>query len=304
MSNLTVSLSPHVRSESSTQKIMFSVCIALIPALVFAVYWFGWTVLLTVALSMAAAIGSEALMQKILKRPITVNDGSAAVTGLLLAMTLPAGCPWYVPVLGSVFAIVIAKQVFGGLGDNFVNPALAGRAFLLASFPAAMTSFKPVADAVTGATPLSSEFAGQVDYLQAFLGQIGGSIGEVSKLALLIGAAFLLIKGIIDWRIPVTYLGTMMLLNLIFGKPVLDAVLLGGTVLGAFFMATDYVTSPVPAWGRVIYGVGIGVINFAIRTWGAYPEGVTYAILLMNIATPLIERVTRPRKYGEVKCHA
>ena len=304
MSQLTVSLSPHVRSGATTRRIMLDVCLALLPAVIFAVYWFGFGVLLTVLLSVASAILSEFLMEKALRRPVTIDDGSAAVTGLLLALTLPAGTPWYVPVLGSVFAICIAKQVFGGLGDNFVNPALAGRAFLLASFPAAMTTYPLVADAVTSATPLSSEFAGSVDYLQAFIGRIGGCIGEVSTLALLIGAAYLLIRRVIDWRIPLSYLGTMALLTVIGGGNVLDSVLLGGTVLGAFFMATDYVTSPVTSWGRVIYGVGIGTINYTIRRWGAYPEGTTYAILLMNIAAPLIERFTRPRKYGEVKRHA
>ena len=304
MSQLTVSLSPHVRSGATTRRIMLDVCLALLPAVIFAVYWFGFGVLLTVLLSVASAILSEFLMEKALRRPVTIDDGSAAVTGLLLALTLPAGTPWYVPVLGSVFAICIAKQVFGGMGDNFVNPALAGRAFLLASFPAAMTTYPLVADAVTSATPLSSEFAGSVDYLQAFIGRIGGCIGEVSTLALLIGAAYLLIRRVIDWRIPLSYLGTMALLTVIGGGNVLDSVLLGGTVLGAFFMATDYVTSPVTSWGRVIYGVGIGIINYTIRRWGAYPEGTTYAILLMNIAAPLIERFTRPRKYGEVKRHA
>lgn len=304
MSQLTVSLSPHVRSGATTRRIMLDVCLALLPAVIFAVYWFGFGVLLTVLLSVASAILSEFLMEKALRRPVTIDDGSAAVTGLLLALTLPAGTPWYVPVLGSVFAICIAKQVFGGLGDNFVNPALAGRAFLLASFPAAMTTYPLVADAVTSATPLSSEFAGSVDYLQAFIGRIGGCIGEVSTLALLIGAAYLFIRRVIDWRIPLSYLGTMALLTVIGGGNVLDSVLLGGTVLGAFFMATDYVTSPVTSWGRVIYGVGIGIINYTIRRWGAYPEGTTYAILLMNIAAPLIERFTRPRKYGEVKRHA
>ena len=304
MSQLTVSLSPHVRSGATTRRIMLDVCLALLPAVIFAVYWFGFGVLLTVLLSVASAILSEFLMEKAFRRPVTIDDGSAAVTGLLLALTLPAGTPWYVPVLGSVFAICIAKQVFGGLGDNFVNPALAGRAFLLASFPAAMTTYPLVADAVTSATPLSSEFAGSVDYLQAFIGRIGGCIGEVSTLALLIGAVYLLIRRVIDWRIPLSYLGTMALLTVIGGGNVLDSVLLGGTVLGAFFMATDYVTSPVTSWGRVIYGVGIGIINYTIRRWGAYPEGTTYAILLMNIAAPLIERFTRPRKYGEVKRHA
>ena len=304
MSQLTVSLSPHARDGCTTRRIMLDVCIALVPAVVFAVYWFGAQVLIPILLSMASAIGAEALMQKLLKRRITVDDGSAAVTGLLLALTLPPSVPWYVPIVGAVFAIVIAKQVFGGLGDNFVNPALAGRAFLLASFPVAMTTFPALPDALSSATPLSSEFAGAVNYMDALLGRIGGSIGEVSKVALLLGAAYLLIRRVIDWRVPVFYLGTLALLNLVFGKPVLDSVLLGGTLLGAFFMATDYVTSPVPPWGKVLYGVGIGVINFAIREYGAYPEGVTYAILLMNIATPLIERATRPKKYGEVKRHA
>ena len=304
MSHLTVSLSPHARDGCTTRRIMLDVCIALVPAVVFAVYWFGAQVLIPILLSMASAIGAEALMQKLLKRKITVDDGSAAVTGLLLALTLPPSLPWYVPIVGAVFAIVIAKQVFGGLGDNFVNPALAGRAFLLASFPVAMTTFPALPDAVSSATPLSSEFAGAVNYMDAFLGRIGGSIGEVSKVALLLGAAYLLIRRVIDWRVPVFYLGTLALLNLVFGRPVLDSVLLGGTLLGAFFMATDYVTSPVPPWGKVLYGVGIGVINFAIREFGAYPEGVTYAILLMNIATPLIERATRPKTYGEVKRHA
>lgn len=304
MSHLTVSLSPHARDGCTTRRIMLDVCIALVPAVVFAVYWFGAQVLIPILLSMASAIGAEALMQKLLKRKITVDDGSAAVTGLLLALTLPPSVPWYVPIVGAAFAIVIAKQVFGGLGDNFVNPALAGRAFLLASFPVAMTTFPALPDAVSSATPLSSEFAGTVNYMDAFLGRIGGSIGEVSKVALLLGAAYLLIRRVIDWRVPVFYLGTLALLNLVFGRPVLDSVLLGGTLLGAFFMATDYVTSPVPPWGKVLYGVGIGVINFAIREYGAYPEGVTYAILLMNIATPLIERATRPKTYGEVKRHA
>lgn len=301
MSNLTVSLSPHVRAQSSTRRIMLDVLIALIPAVVFAVYWFGFSVLVTILLSMAAAIGSEALMQKALRRPITVDDGSAAVTGLLLALTLPAGVPWYVPVLGAAFAIVIAKQVFGGLGDNFVNPALAGRAFLLASFPVAMTTFPAVADAVSSATPLSSEFAGTVDYAQAFLGRIGGSIGEVSKLALLAGAAYLLVRRVIDWRVPVSYLGTLAVLNLAFGEPVLDSVLLGGTVLGAFFMATDYVTSPISHRGQLIFGVGCGLITVFIRYFGSYSEGVCYAILTMNLAVWILDKAIRPARFGVVK---
>lgn len=307
MSNMSVSLSPHVRSENTTQKIMRNVIFALLPTTIFGIVWFGWGALLTVALSCVSALLSEFLMVKALKRPFTLNDGSALVTGLLLGLTLPAGCPWYVPVLGSVFAICIAKQVFGGLGDNFVNPALAGRAFLLASFPVAMTSFPTsrfMVDAVSTATPLSSEFAGTLTKMDAFLGLMSGSIGEVCKVALLLGGIYLVIRQIIDWRIPVAYLGTLVVLTAVTGGDPLDAVLLGGTMLGAIFMATDYVTSPVSTWGRVVFGVGIGIINFAIRKFGAYPEGVTYAILLMNIASPLIERFTRPHKYGEVKKNA
>ncbi len=304
---MSVSLSPHVRSDNSTQKIMRNVIFALLPAAVFGVVWFGLSALLTLVLSCASALLAEFLMVKALKRPFSLNDGSALVTGLLLGLTLPAGCPWYVPVLGSVFAICIAKQVFGGLGDNFVNPALAGRAFLLASFPVAMTSYPTsrfMADAVSSATPLSSEFAGSLSYADAFLGLMSGSIGEVCKLALLLGGIYLVIRQIIDWRIPVAYLATLALLTALTGGNALDAVLLGGSMLGAIFMATDYVTSPVSPWGRVVFGIGIGIINFAIRAFGAYPEGVTYAILLMNIASPLIERFTRPKKYGEVKKNA
>ena len=247
-------------------------------------------------------------MQRCLKRPITISDGSAAVTGLLLGLTLPPEAPWYVPVFGAVFAIFIAKQVFGGLGDNFVNPALAGRAFLLACWPVEMTSYpNPFAvDALTSATPLADAgFAQSAAALQnAYLGLVPGTIGETCKLALLLGAAYLLLRRVIDWRIPVAYLGSLALLSWAFGENGLLAIGLGGAILGAFFMATDYVTSPITPWGKLVYGVGCGLITFAIRTWGAYPEGVTYAILLMNVAAPLIDRGFRPRKYGEVKEHA
>ncbi len=308
MSSFSVSLSPHVRDSASTRRIMLQVCLALLPALAFGVWAFGLYALLVVALSVASAVGTEALVQRCLKRPITISDGSAAVTGLLLGLTLPPEAPWYVPVFGAVFAIFVAKQVFGGLGDNFVNPALAGRAFLLACWPVEMTSYpNPFAvDALTSATPLADAgFAQSAAALQnAYLGLVPGTIGETCKLALLLGAAYLLLRRVIDWRIPVAYLGSLALLSWAFGENGLLAIGLGGAILGAFFMATDYVTSPITPWGKLVYGVGCGLITFAIRTWGAYPEGVTYAILLMNVAAPLIDRGFRPRKYGEVKEHA
>lgn len=308
MSSFSVSLSPHVRDSASTRRIMLQVCLALLPALAFGVWAFGLYALLVVALSVASAVGTEALVQRCLKRPIAISDGSAAVTGLLLGLTLPPEAPWYVPVFGAVFAIFIAKQVFGGLGDNFVNPALAGRAFLLACWPVEMTSYpNPFAvDALTSATPLADAgFAQSAAALQnAYLGFVPGTIGETCKLALLLGAAYLLLRRVIDWRIPVAYLGSLALLSWAFGENGLLSIGLGGVILGAFFMATDYVTSPITPWGKLVYGVGCGLITFAIRTWGAYPEGVTYAILLMNVAAPLIDRGFRPRKYGEVKEHA
>ena len=308
MSSFSVSLSPHVRDSASTRRIMLQVCLALLPALAFGVWAFGLYALLVVALSVASAVGTEALVQRCLKRPITISDGSAAVTGLLLGLTLPPEAPWYVPVFGAVFAIFIAKQVFGGLGDNFVNPALAGRAFLLACWPVEMTSYpNPFAvDALTSATPLADAGFGQsaAALQNAYLGLVPGTIGETCKLALLLGAAYLLLRRVIDWRIPVAYLGSLALLSWAFGENGLLAIGLGGAILGAFFMATDYVTSPITPWGKLVYGVGCGLITFAIRTWGAYPEGVTYAILLMNVAAPLIDRGFRPRKYGEVKEHA
>lgn len=304
MSDLTVSLSPHVRADISTRRVMLLVVAALVPTLIAGCWVFGLEALYTVALAVGAAVAAEALTQSCLKKPLTLSDGSAVVTGMLLGLSLPAGCAWYVPVCGAAFAIVIAKQVFGGLGNNFVNPALAGRAFLLACWPVQMTAYPGAMDAVASATPLAQGLTGTAWYMDAFLGNIPGSIGEVSKLALLIGAAVLLLSRVIDWRIPLSYLGALAALTFAFGGDGIGALLTGGVVMGAFFMATDYVTSPATAWGRVIFGLGCGIVTYAIRTWGAYPEGVTYAILFMNVAAPLIERWTRPRKYGEVKTRA
>jgi electron transport complex protein RnfD len=291
---------------------MLRVLIALLPAALMGVYVFGGQALWTLILSTASAVLAEALTQRLLKKPVTAfRDGSAAVTGLLLGLCLPPAAPWYLAVVGSAFAVVIAKQVFGGLGSNFVNPALAGRAFLLACWPAAMTTYIGI-DGQTSATPLAylqspADLAasfGENWRLDAFLGRIPGTIGEVSTVALLLGAAFLLVSKVIDWRIPLSYLLSLGLLSAIAGVELSASLLLGGVVLGAFFMATDYVTSPASNWGKIVFALGCGAVNFVIRQWGAYPEGVTYAILLMNVCSPLIERATRPKKYGEVKARA
>lgn len=313
---LIVSSSPHVRSESTVSSIMLDVVIALIPAIVAAAMFFGIRALFIIGVSVAAAVLTEALIQRLMKKPVTINDWSAVVTGLLLAFNLPPSAPWWLAVIGSAFAIAIVKQLFGGLGYNFLNPALAARAFLLASWPVRMTTWtQPGADAVTTATPLAilkgTEAAGQLPSLMSmFIGNIGGTIGETSALALLIGGAYLLYKRVINWRIPIIYIATVAVLTWILGpdgaftgKP-LYHVLGGGLILGAFFMATDYVTSPVTPVGQVIMGLGCGILTAVIRLYGGYPEGVSYSILFMNVATPLIDRYTVPRKFGEVKGRA
>jgi electron transport complex protein RnfD len=289
---------------------MTDVIIALLPATACGVYFFGFNALVTVLVSVAAAIGTEALVQWLMKKPVTVSDGSAAVTGLLLALTLPPLAPgdFYMPLLGSVFAIAIAKQCFGGLGYNFINPALAARAFLMVSWPVAMTTSWIFPDAVSSATPLAvldPEIGGQASsYLNLFLGNVGGSIGETSALALLIGAVYLLARNVINWRIPAVYIGVVALFTWVAGPGGLftgDAlyhVLAGGLMLGAFYMATDYTTSPMTNKGRVIFAAGCGILTSVIRLWGGYPEGVCYAILIMNLAVPLIDRKFRPRVFG------
>lgn len=313
---LIVSSSPHVRSESTVSSIMLDVVIALIPAIVAAAMFFGIRALFIIGVSVAAAVLTEALIQRLMKKPVTINDWSAVVTGLLLAFNLPPSAPWWLAVIGSAFAIAIVKQLFGGLGYNFLNPALAARAFLLASWPVRMTTWtQPGADAVTTATPLAilkgTEAAGQLPSLMSmFIGNIGGTIGETSALALLIGSAYLLYKRVINWRIPIIYIATVAVLTWILGpdgaftgKP-LYHVLGGGLILGAFFMATDYVTSPVTPLGQIIMGLGCGILTAVIRLYGGYPEGVSYSILFMNVATPLIDRYTVPKKFGEVKGRA
>lgn len=307
-----------MRKNESITGIMWRVNLALIPAGLVALFIFGPSALWVVASSVLAAVGTEALIQKTRGQRVTVYDGSAFMTGLLLAYNLPAHCPVWVAAAGSIFAIAIAKQAFGGLGRNIFNPALAGRAFLMAAWPKYMTTFtKPfIYDAVTQATPLSlikeGKASGVVDlglsYWDLLIGNRGGALGEVCILALLLGGVYLLYKGIISWHIPVSYVVTVAVFMWAFGSPdgfgrgdALFQVLSGGLVLGAFFMATDYVTSPVTKKGQVIFGVCCGLLTGIIRRWGGYPEGVCYSILIMNAAAPLIDRFVQKRRYGATR---
>lgn len=307
--NLTMSSSPHIRAKHSTASIMLNVLIALLPALAVAGYVFGVWALGLVAICVIASVVTEAIIQKLLKKPITINDWSAVVTGVLLAFNLPINAPWWLAVVGSVFAIAIVKQCFGGLGQNFINPALAARAFLLASWPGHMTStaYIPSYDTVTTATPLallkSGDLASMPSTLDLFTGLNGvyGCIGEISALALLVGGLYLIFKGIISWRIPTIYLLTIGIFALLVGQDPIVHIVSGGVMLGAFFMATDYASSPVTPKGQIIYAIGCGLITMIIRLYGGYPEGCSYSILLMNVATPLIERFTKEKIYGVAK---
>lgn len=306
--NLIVGTSPHLHKEESVSKIMWMVVLSLIPAGIAGVFIFGKSALWVIILAVLSALVTEAAIQIFTKRKITVLDGSAVLTGILLAYNLPPRVPFWLPIVGSCFAIAIGKQVFGGLGQNIFNPALVGRVFLMASWPKYMTVFLKPFDAVTSATPLAMIKEGKgleaVSYLDLFLGKRGGCIGEVCILALLLGALFLFWRGYISWHIPVTYIVTTGLMCYIFGTKGfftgdwLFHILSGGLVLGAFFMATDYVTSPLTRKGQVVFGIGCGLITAVIRLWGGYPEGVSYAILMMNAATPIIDRFTRTRVYG------
>ncbi|MBU1704562.1 MAG: RnfABCDGE type electron transport complex subunit D [Nanoarchaeota archaeon] len=302
-SKFTVSSNPHIKDNSSVKNIMWMVVVSLLPAAIAGVYFFKLRALSVIVLSVASAVATEIIINKLAKKPVTVHDGSAVITGLLMALILSPLVPWWIPVLGSIFAIAIAKLAFGGLGHNIFNPALAGRAFLVASFPALMTRWL-LTDGVTGATPLGMlKEAGvaTVSYFDLFIGNIGGCIGETSALAIILGGAFLLYKRIIDWRIPTLYIGTSALIAVIFGRNPLFHVLSGGLLLGAFFMATDYVTTPITKNGKLLFGFGCGFLTMAIRLWGGYPEGVMFSILLMNAFTPLIDRWTRPVQFGGKK---
>lgn len=312
--------SPHLKSPRTTASIMTDVLIALAPAAIAGIVLMGFGALLRMIVGVAAAMLSEGVCQKLMKRPVTVKDGSAAVTGLLLAFCVPPQLPIWMLIVGSAFTIVLVKQFFGGVGHNFINPALAARGFLMASWVKEMSQFPsgiPASgDVLSGVTPLQAAAVHQsgelpYSYLQLFLGNgIPGTIGEVSKIALIIGFVYLLIRKVVSWRIPLLYLGSLFLLSCIpypaqplLADPVYQ-ILSGGVILGALFMATDYASSPVTNLGQLIYGAGCGVITFFIRRYGGYPEGVTYAILFMNCAAPLIDRLTKLKAFGEVKARA
>lgn len=323
---LLVSSTPHIRSNDSIEKIMGDVLIALAPASIMGIYFFGLRALLLIIISMASCAFFEAVYQKITKQPITITDLSALVTGLLLALNLPSTAPFWLPIVGGFFAIVVAKQVFGGLGQNFINPALAARAFLVASYPTLTTgsafgeTVKGVIgiDGVSAATPLAQIKASESvisvtgsDYMNALFGNVGGTIGETCAIALIIGGVYLIVRKVISWKIPVTYILTVFVLTYIFKvtgvapyRIPFYELLTGGLMLGAFFMATDYASSPVTPLGQIIMGVGCGLMTTLIRVFGGYPEGVSYSILLLNLCVPLIDRYTKPKIFGEVKKNA
>lgn len=306
---LIVSSSPHLRSDGSTKKIMLDVIIALVPAMIGAVYFFGLNALKLILISVAASMVSEYVIQKIFKKEVTITDFSAIVTGILIAFNIPANSPWWLPVVAAVFGIIVVKQFFGGIGQNFMNPALAARAFLVASWPGIMSEYTlPGADAVTGATPLAILESGKIARLPSmmdmFVGNIGGSIGETSALLLLIGGIYLIIRGVINWKTPVVYIATTAIMLFLLGVDTAELpyhLLGGGLFLGAFYMITDYSSTPVTPWGQIIVGVGAGILTAIIRIKGGFPEGVSYSILLMNLITPIIERFTAPRIFGRSK---
>ncbi len=317
-----VSGTPHIRSHETVDNIMMHVIIALVPASLAAVYFFGINALIIIGLCVISSIVAEAIYQKCAKKPVTISDCSAALTGLLLALNLPPAVPLWIPVVGSFFAIIVVKQLFGGLGQNFMNPALGARAFLLASYPTLMTTWSqpagnPLAttlDTVTSSTPLGLEMLksnafvpNTNDYFNALIGNISGCLGETCAIALIIGGLYLIVRKIITWHIPVIYILTVFGLTFIFGRgqffnayPLYE-ILVGGLMLGAFFMATDYSTSPISTKGKVIMGLGCGILTTLIRVYGGYPEGVSYSILLMNLAVPIIDKFAKPRVFGTKK---
>ena len=304
-----VSVSPHVREQSTTQSIMRDVIIALLPILAFGVYHFGIGALQVIIISVVTCVIGEILFDLAVKKPVTVFDGSAVVTGLILAINLPATAIWWMPVLGGLFAIVAVKMLFGGLGQNFMNPALAARCFLLISFSGRMTDF--TMDGVSSATPLAAMKAGELpDLLSLVLGFHGGCIGEVSALAIFAGGIYLIVKKVISVRIPLTYIlstaAFILLINLINGDDIstnylLAQVLSGGLLVGAFFMATDYATSPITPKGQLLYGILLGLFTALFRTVGSSAEGVSYAIIICNLLVPLIETITIPKPFGSEK---
>lgn len=335
MTKFLVSSSPHITGPRTTAGIMLEVCIALVPAVIAAVYFYGIYVLFLITLSIGSAVGFEALFNVIVNKKQTVKDCSAMVTGLLLALNLPVSVPFYVPIIGSAFAVMVVKMLFGGIGKNFANPAITGRIFLVLAWSGIMTRFvspidwslgagemfkyfgcilkgldgMPMADGVatcTTATPLASLTEGvtavkALPVADMFFGGIGGCMGEVSALALLIGGIYLIVRRIIDWRVPVVFVGTVAVSSWIFGGSlyyILPSVLGGGLLIGAFFMATDYSTSPNTKTGLIIFAFGCGFLTSLIRFFGSYPEGVSFAVLLMNILTPLIDKWVKPHIFG------
>ena len=303
---LTVSVSPHLHTGVTTQVIMRDVLIALLPAVVASVVFFGLRALLVEVLCVAVCVLCEWAFEKICKRPVTVSDLSAAVTGLLLALNLPVGIPLWQAAFGSFVAIVMIKQLFGGIGYNFANPAITARIIMLVAFSGTMTSWAVpnLVDAVSSSTPLAILKAGEGELpslVEMFLGARGGSMGETSCLALLIGGIYLIARKVITWHTPVAFIGTVVVLSLLLGQNALYQMMAGGLFIGAFFMATDYTTSPPTPAGKAIFGIGCGIITVAIRVWGNYPEGVSFSILLMNILNPFICKWTQPKPLGGVK---
>ena len=295
---LTVASSPHIKRPDTTRGIMSDVVIALAPAATYGCILFGLRALAVLITSVSVAVLCEFLWNKALKKPNTIKDMSAVVTGLLLGMNLPPTLPFWQAAIGSVAAIIVVKQMFGGLGHNFANPAIAARIILLVSFPASMTRFtEPVSDAVTSATPLAGT-ADTLSFKTLFFGMHAGSIGETSAFLLIVGGLYLVIRRVITPIIPVCFIGTVALLSLISGESVMLSVFGGGLILGAVFMATDYTTSPTTPLGKAVFAVGCGIITFVIRKFGALPEGVSYSILLMNILVPHINRFTLSKPFG------
>ena len=319
---LIATSNPHIRAHETTRSIMLDVIIAMLPALVWGVINWGINVLLLTVVSVVGCMFWEWLYRKVMKKPQSVGDLSCVVTGMLLAFVCPPSLPWWMLIIGDFFAIIVVKQLFGGIGKNFVNPALAGRAFLVGSYAGAMTSWAVpgsvaifnTADVVTAATPMAYLKTGDIAALTAdvsvmdmFLGKIGGSMGEVSALCLLIGGVYLIILKVISWHIPVAYIATVAVLSFLFPKAgtgfewMMYSIFGGGLFLGAFFMATDYATSPVTKKGQLIYAVGCGLFTVLIRYFGSYNEGVCYSIMVMNLLVALIDKYTKPTRFGVVK---
>ncbi len=309
--NLAVSSSPHLRDKMSTQRIMQEVCLALAPAGIAAIVLYGANAAMLIAASVITSVVAEYVWQKLNKQTVTVGDWSAVVTGLLLAYNLPANAPIWIAIVGAIIAIVLVKQCFGGIGGNFMNPALTARAILFVSWSSIMSTYpvtKFAVDATSSATPLATlngGTVGNIQFVDLLLGNVGGVLGETCKLAIILGGLYLIVRNLIDWKIPASFIATVFLCYLIKdgAQVALYQVFAGGLLLGAFFMATDYVTSPVTNVGRVIMGVGCGLLLFVIRAFASYPEGCSFAILFMNVVTPLIDRFTALKPFGEVKKH-